>query len=95
MKIAIKDYSDKLKEVTFDIENLELAIVKELSGDETLHLFYRDGRTLYFDSSEDRFQNLDDGFEIVYSEGLGINRLGKYEARIRENPSAPSEGEEE
>ncbi len=93
MKIAIQDYNGKLKEVTFDVENLEIAIVHVISGDETLKLFYRDGSDLYFDASESRLEDIDEGFEIVYSPGLGINRLGEFESRLKEHSSAPSESE--
>ena len=75
MTIDIYDYAGKAKSVSFDVEHLEIAIMRIISGDEVLVLLYHNGDEEVFDSSDSRQLSFDDGFEIVFNRALGIDRL--------------------
>ncbi len=75
MTIDIYDYAGKAKSVSFDVEHLEIAIMRIISGDEVLELLYPNGVEEVFDSSDSRLLSFDDGFEIVFNRALGIDRL--------------------
>lgn len=75
MTIDIHDYAGRAKSITFDIENLDLAIMEELSGDEVLTLIYLDGTMQQFDSSDCRLESFNDGFEIMFNRASGLNKF--------------------
>lgn len=75
MTIDIYNYAGKAKGVSFDVEHLEIAVMRIISGDEVLVLLYTNGVEQVFDSSDSRLLSFDDGFEIVFSRALGIDEL--------------------
>ena len=93
MKIALKDYKGSMKVVEFSMDNLRMAIIQVISGDEVLCMYYDDGKELEFDSSNSRIRDYHDDDRIVYSPDMGINEFAEYEARLRDLSSAPSESE--
>lgn len=61
-KITIVDFEGTKKEVAIkDFKNVIAITVSVKSGDETLLVIYKDGKTDYFDSSDCRFMGFDDG----------------------------------
>lgn len=87
MKIALKDYMGRMKVVEFSMDNLKMAIINVLSGDEVLGLYYDGGKTLDFDSSDCRVRDYHDEDRIVYSPDLGIDEFAEYAARLKQNES--------
>lgn len=66
-KIIIRDYASNLKEIEIkDFEKVLLIRCDIKSGDEILVVTYEDLSQLYFDSSNDRFINYDDGSQYIY-----------------------------
>jgi hypothetical protein len=92
MKIALKDYMGRMKVVEFSMDNLRMAIINVLSGDEVLGLYYDGGKTLDFDSSDCRIHDNYDGDRIVYSTDLGIDLFAEYAERLNHNESEVANG---
>lgn len=70
MKVALLDYDDE--KITFEIGNLDdiyFARIDVISGDEIMTVTYKDGTEAYFDSSECRTINFNDGGYPVYIPG--------------------------
>lgn len=75
MKVKLLDYRYRATEVEIgDLDNILCAILEICSGDETLNVIYKDGRIEFFDSTDDRIQDFDDGSFIVYADG-SVNLL--------------------
>lgn len=75
MKVKLLDYRYRETEVEIgDLDNILCAILEICSGDETLNVIYKDGKTKFFDSTDDRIQSFDDGSFIVYADGA-VNLL--------------------
>ena len=71
MKIELLDYHGRRK--AFDIpekEEIHAAFIQIYSGDETLNVITRDGNTSFYDSSDSRMIDYDDGMYIVYGPGV-------------------------
>ena len=72
MIITIYDYSDKKKEITLPDKEISRIFVAIFSGDETGHVEFVDGTTMYFDASTSRFMSFYDGQYVV--EGKNIEK---------------------
>lgn len=57
-----------------DIEDIACIIFVEVSGDQTLEVYYKDGDSDHFDSSSDRFRSLDVELDVVYLPAAGIDK---------------------
>lgn len=57
-----------------DIEDIACIIFVEVSGDQTLEVYYKDGDSAHFDSSRNRFRSLDVELEVVYLPSAGIDK---------------------
>lgn len=75
MKVKLLDYRYRAREVEIgDLDNILCAILEIRSGDETLNVIYKGGKTEFFDSTDDRMQDFDDGSFVVYADG-SVNLL--------------------
>ena len=83
MKIKIYDYSGKKKEVK--IKNFEEVVrlaIEVVSGDEILHILYKDYSTEEYDSCEfGRLYDFDDDYYIIYDITNNTNLLDKWKKR--------------
>ena len=87
MKIELIDYKGTRK--AFDIpekDDISAAYIRIISGDETLTILTKDGNELYFDSSDGRIYDFDDGMYFIY--GGGIDKLSDPKWIARGNPEA-------
>ena len=75
MTIDIHDYAGRAKSITFDIENLDLAMMENIRGDDVLTLVYLDGTIQQFDSSDCRLASFNDGFELMFHRASGLNKF--------------------
>ena len=69
--LKIMDFDNALTETEIDLDNLEqLSIinVKVLSGDEVVTVYFKDGTTKIWDSSNCRIRDFFDDDYILYSE---------------------------
>lgn len=57
-----------------EIEDIACIIFVEISGDQTLEVYYNGGGHEHFDSSNDRFRSLDVELEVVYLPAAGIDK---------------------
>lgn len=57
-----------------EIEDIACIIFVEVSGDQTLEVYYNGGGHEHFDSSNDRFRSLDVELEVVYLPAAGIDK---------------------
>ena len=65
-KVFLKDY--KGSKVVFELNKIEdiIAIyIMVISGDEVIDVLYKNGNTMFYDSSETRFQHFFDGGEFI------------------------------
>ena len=76
MKIKLLDYSNKSFEYDIgelsDIIQINLEII---SGDEILHVVYKDNSTAVFDPAPDRILDFYDGGYTLYDKVAGLNKL--------------------
>lgn len=87
MIIDLIDWKDEKHPVDIgDLDNIEEMFIKVVTGDEILHVLYKDGTDKFFDSSEDRMADFDDGIYPIYVSGLWcidkdkfINRKTSYD----------------
>lgn len=73
MKVKLMDYKGKKTE--FEIGNLEdvfVANMEVISGDEVLTVTYKDKTLKVFDSSDNRAMNFFDDSYVVYMPGLNL-----------------------
>lgn len=90
MTITILDYNNKKKEVEIgelkDIRSMKMSVV---TGDEILHVTYKDGTEKEFDSSDDRRRDYYDGGYVLYNIDTEpeINELKNEEWKNRDNYS--------
>lgn len=76
MKLKIFDYNNRPKEVDIgDIENIDVVVMRILSGDEVLYVIHKDGSEAVFDSSDDRIHDFDDGIYLLYSDSGATKTL--------------------
>lgn len=63
-EIIICDYKGREKKIVINhFEMVKAIYVLEISGDQALDVLYKDGRTVWFDSSDTRIMNyFDDGY---------------------------------
>ena len=76
MFITIMDYRDD--KTTVDVGNLEdiaRMTIEVKTGDEILHVIYKNYRTRSFDSSRCRMADFYDGDFDIYDVGVGLNIL--------------------
>lgn len=68
MKITILDYSDRKKEVDVgELKDIRKMTVDVITGDEILHVTYKDGSEKIFDSADDRSRDFYDGNYELYN----------------------------
>lgn len=66
MKLKVFDYDDRIKEIELPPNKLiDHIFVHILSGDETGIVVFKDGCSVHFDASEDRYITYDDGGYVV------------------------------
>lgn len=74
MIIKILDYAGNERQVDVgDIETIRRMFIAVLSGDEVLHVLYKDGKRILFDSSEERRVSELDSIYDVYDIDTGLN----------------------
>lgn len=90
MTITILNYEDEKKEVEIgelkDIRSMKISVV---TGDEILHVTYKDGTEKEFDSSDDRRKDFYDGDYELYNADTEpeINELENEEWKNRDHYS--------
>lgn len=69
-KTGIFDYQNKLVEI--ELRNVKIVAISVtiLSGDETVDIYYEDGKVNYFDSSESRHTSFFDGNYVVLGDKI-------------------------
>ena len=89
MKIAILDYKDRVKEVNVELKDIRRMFVTVVTGDEILHVIYKNGDEEIFDSSSDRTRDFYDGDYELYNTDIEpeINELDNPEWLNRDNYS--------
>lgn len=76
MIVKILDYSGEARNVDVgDIEKVRRMFIAVLSGDEVLHVLYKDGTRILFDSSEERMISELDSIYDIYDVDTGLNML--------------------
>ena len=69
--LKIMDFNNALTETEIDLDNLEqlsMINVQVISGDEVVTVYFKDGTTKIWDSSNCRFYDFFDDEYILYSE---------------------------
>lgn len=75
MRVRLLDcWSREHFEEIGDIEDIACIIFVEVSGDQTLEVYYKDGDSAHFDSSSNRFRSLDAELDVVYLPAAGIDK---------------------
>lgn len=75
MRVRLLDcWSREHFEEIGNIEDIACIIFVEVSGDQTLEVYYKDGDSAHFDSSSDRFRSLDAELDVVYLPTVGIDK---------------------
>lgn len=71
MIMNLIDWKDEKHPVDIgDLDNIDAMFIKVVTGDEILHVLYKDDTDKFFDSSEDRMADFDDGIYPIYVSGL-------------------------
>lgn len=81
-KIIIRDYLDARTEI--NIENFEKVLkidCRVITGDEILIVLYDDLSEEYFDSSDCRFMDFEDGYYNIYKKDK-LDLIDKFNIRI-------------
>lgn len=70
MKFNIYDYNNQPKEIDTGNKEIDIINVTVISGDEVITIYYTDGTSESFDSSEDRRINYFDDSYIIFQKDL-------------------------
>lgn len=66
MKLKVWDWNNRIKEIDLPPNKvIDHIFVHVLSGDETSIVVFKDGCSMHFDASEDRYTSYDDGSYVV------------------------------
>ena len=78
MKVKLFDYRNRWKEFEIgDLDDILVATLDIFSGDETLTVVYKNGKTAFFDSSDDRITSFEDGSYVVYVDGANNTMISE------------------
>lgn len=88
MIIKLFDYQGRVYEVDIgDIRKVARMTIQVLTGDEILHVIYKDYSDMEFDSSDTRTAGFVDGKYEIYDFRKSRNRLDDPKFIKRENPT--------